>query len=327
MAIMVVGQRIGHWRDSRRFPPRGHLFSVGSIRLNLNCTGYGKPVVVLDSGMGGSSLDWQLVQPEVAKFTRVCSHDRAGHGWSDSSPAPRTSLQIARELEGLLTSAGERGPYVLVGHSFGGYNVRMFYTLRPRDVAGVVLVDAEHPDEEEHLKEWQNSLPADVKRRVKRVDQQNQLWETVTEPLRLHLGIDRLRVAFGGLYAPGVPKDLQAELLFLEQQPKYIHAVEEENRLDGQSAAQVRAAGDLRNCPLIVLTAGKPYAGDPEDAVLTEEQKTTRDNLWIHQLQAQYVQLSRRSKQTVVDGSSHSMPTDRPDAIVTAIHELWGSAQ
>jgi len=113
--------------------------------------------------MGGSSLDWLRVQPEIAKFTRVCSYDRAGYGWSDSSPMPRTSLQIAEELKGLLTSAEERGPYLLVGHSFGGYNVRMFAKLYPSDVAGMVLVDAEHPDEGSRQKQLQDSLPPLVK--------------------------------------------------------------------------------------------------------------------------------------------------------------------
>jgi len=162
-AIGVTYQSIGYWRDSRRFPQRGRSFRVGAIKLNLNCTGKGDPTVVLDSGMGGSSLDWLRVQPEIAKFTRVCSYDRAGYGWSDSSPMPRTSLQIAEELKGLLTSAEERGPYLLVGHSFGGYNVRMFAKLYPSDVAGMVLVDAEHPDEGSRQKQLQDSLPPLVK--------------------------------------------------------------------------------------------------------------------------------------------------------------------
>src|SRR5256885_11213084 len=158
-AIGAAYQGIGYWRDSRRFPQRGRSFRVGPIMLNLNCTGKGRPTVVLDSGLGGSSLDWTRVQPEIAKFTRVCSYDRAGYGWSDLSPEPRTSSQIAKELKGLLTSAAERPPYVLVGHSFGGYNMRMFSELYPSDVAGMVLVDAEHPDEGSRQKELQDALP------------------------------------------------------------------------------------------------------------------------------------------------------------------------
>jgi len=295
--------------------------------LNLNCTGKGSPTVVLDSGLGGSSLDWLRIQPEIAKFTRVCSYDRAGYGWSDPSLEPRTSLQIAKELKALLTSAAERGPYVLVGHSFGGYNIRMFSKLYPSHAAGIVLVDAEHPDEASRLKEWQDALPASIRVRIESEDKRRQLWDRIVEPIGLHLGLDRLKVALGRTYSSIFPAEFQRELLFLEQQPKYIKAVEAEDKLDAESAAQIRAAGDLGDRPLIVLTAEKPYAGDQNDNLLTKEQKNSRDNLWIHQLQTQYAHLSSRGKQIVVHGSTHEMPADQPGAIVFAVHEVWSAVK
>ncbi len=326
LVFAVIGaayQSVGYWHDSQHFPQRGHFFSVGSIKLNLNCTGEGRPTVVFDSGMGGSSLDWVRVQPEVTKFTRVCSYDRAGYGWSEPSPNPRTSLQIAKELKELLTSAAERGPYLLVGHSFGGYNIRMFNKLYPFDVAGMVLVDAEHPDEEVRQKELQSAWPEVIKARIEEEDKRRQFWNRITQPIELYLGGDRLKLTLGKSYSPNFSQEFQHELLFLEQQPKYSKAVEAEDKLDAQSAAQVRAVGDLGNKPLIVLTAEKPYAGDPNDYLLTHEQKSNRDHLWIDQLQAQYAHLSSRGKQVVVQGSSHEMPTDRQDAIVSAVHEIW----
>ena len=280
--------------------------------------------MVLDSGMGGSSLDWLRVQPEIAKFTRVCSYDRAGYGWSESSPMPRTSLQIAKELKALLTSAEERGPYLLVGHSFGGYNVRMFAKLYPFDVDGMVLVDAEHPDEESRQKQLQGSLPAPLKARIANCEKSRRVLTQIYEPIKLYCGVDRLKSAFGGVYSQTFPKDFQEEILFLEQQPKYIKAVEAENILDEQSAAQVRGAGGLGDRPLIVLTAGNPYARDPSDNLLTEAQRNSRDNLWIYQLQTQYVHLSSRGKQMVVHKSSHEMPTDTPDAIGASVREILG---
>lgn len=325
-ALGVTYQSIGYWLDSQRFHQRGRSFQAGSgsIKLNLNCTGKGGPMVVLDSGMGGSALDWLYVQPEIAKFTRVCSYDRAGHGWSDSSPLPRTSLHIAAELKELLTSARERGPYVLVGHSFGGYNVRMFAKRYPSDVAGMVLVDAKHPDETSRQKQLQDSLPAPVKARIENDEQRRRFFTRFYEPIGLYYGIDRLKLALGGVYSPAFPKELQNEVLFLDQQPKYIKGVEAEDKLDDESAAQVRAAGTLHDLPLIVLTAGRPYAGDSSDTLLTETQKKNRDDLWIYELQAQYTHLSSRGKQVVVEQSSHEMPTDRPDAIVSAVREIWG---
>src|SRR5690348_16990361 len=119
-------EMIGRWRDTRRFPERGRLVQAGSIRMNVDCSGQGSPTVILESGSGGPSVDWLMVQPEVAKFSRVCSYDRAGYGWSESGPAPRSSLQIAHELKQLLQATGEKGPYVLVGHSMGGYDIRVY---------------------------------------------------------------------------------------------------------------------------------------------------------------------------------------------------------
>jgi pimeloyl-ACP methyl ester carboxylesterase len=95
---------------------------------------------VMDSGLGGTVLDWQLVQPEVAKFARVCTYDRAGMGWSEAGSQPRTSEQIVRELHALLGNAGVEGPYVLVGHSFGGTNLQVYASRYPDEVAAMVLV-------------------------------------------------------------------------------------------------------------------------------------------------------------------------------------------
>src|SRR5215469_3865533 len=131
-------EMIDRWRDARRFPQRGHFVQVGSMRMNIDCSGQGSPTVILESGSGGPSVDWLMVQPEVMKFARVCSYDRAGYGWSDSGPEPRSSLQIARELKQLLQAASEKGPYVLVGHSMGGYDIRVYTSQYPNDVAGMV---------------------------------------------------------------------------------------------------------------------------------------------------------------------------------------------
>src|SRR5688500_18438562 len=127
--------------DAKAYPPPGRLVDVGGYRLHIQCVGAGSPTVVLDAGLGGSSLDWNLVQPELGRSTRVCAYDRAGMGWSDPSPQPRTPRQIADELHTLLTNAGIAEPYVLVGHSLAGKNVRLFRIAHPDQVAGMVLVD------------------------------------------------------------------------------------------------------------------------------------------------------------------------------------------
>lgn len=128
-------------------PPPGHLVDIGGYKLHLWCTGDGAPAVILDAGLGGTSAGWGFVQPDVARFTRVCSYDRAGMGYSDSGPSPRTARRIANELAELLARSGIDGPVVLVGESIAGFNIRMFASDHPEHAAGLVLVDASHEDD------------------------------------------------------------------------------------------------------------------------------------------------------------------------------------
>ena len=130
--------------DAKTYPPPGQLVDVGGYRLHLNCTG--SPTVVIESGMGDWSASWSgWVQPEVAKTTRVCTYDRAGAGWSESGSRPPTVEQFAKELHTLLQNADIPGPYVLVGHSLGGFTVRVFVHEYAADVAGVVLIESMTP--------------------------------------------------------------------------------------------------------------------------------------------------------------------------------------
>ncbi len=133
--------------DESSYPPPGKLVDIGGFRLHINCTGEGGPAVILDSGLGGNSLEWSLIQPKLAKFIHVCSYDRAGQGWSDESPLARTSQNIVDELHRLLHKAEVPGPYILVGHSSGGINMRLYASRYPNEVAGVVLVDSAHEDQ------------------------------------------------------------------------------------------------------------------------------------------------------------------------------------
>lgn len=123
-----------------------HRIDVGGFRLNLRCEGAGSPTVVLDAGAGDTLATWEWVMPDVRKLTRVCAYDRAGLGKSETGPKPRTSERIVGELRELLVRARVRPPYVLVGHSFGGLNVRLFASRNPDGVAGLVLVDATPED-------------------------------------------------------------------------------------------------------------------------------------------------------------------------------------
>ena len=146
IGLIVFGYFYEPWaeaRDAKAYPPPGQLVDVGGYRLHMNCTGSGSPTVVIESGWGDSSAAWGWVQPEVAKTTRVCAYDRAGMGWSDASPRPRTAREFAKDLHTLLEKVNEPGPYVLVGHSLGGYTVLVYAHDYPDEVSGLVLVDAQ----------------------------------------------------------------------------------------------------------------------------------------------------------------------------------------
>jgi pimeloyl-ACP methyl ester carboxylesterase len=150
--VRAVYEAVAAARDQHRYPPPGRLIDIGDYRLHLKCAGEGGPAVVLESGIGVSSNGWALVLPELSKVTKTCSYDRAGYGWSDFGAQPRTIVRIAAELHVLLHNGWIRGPYVLVGHSFGGEIVRAYVGQYPTEVAGLVVI-ASAPEE------WRTRMP------------------------------------------------------------------------------------------------------------------------------------------------------------------------
>jgi len=329
IALAATGatyELIGRRRDAHRFPQRGKSIHAGQVTLNLDCEGQGSPTVILESGARPSARSWLLVQPEVARFARVCSYDRAGYGWSEPGPEPRTSLQIAKELKVVLETAGENGPFVLVGHSMGGFHVRVFAGQYPNEIAGIVLVDAPHEDVAERL---DSKRPAVVKER----DERNEKLDRLLTPLMIHLGIERFRVATGwvdprkilepawNVDAFRLSNDVLLELLYLDRQTKHRNAMASENEHFFESADEVRRVGNLGDRPLIVLTAGR----FPDDPLVTPKQHDEGLRIWTEML-TEESHLSTRGKQIIVPDSDHMIPFERPDAIVSAIHEVWTSA-
>ena len=310
----VLYETVGRWRDMHRFPRRGRLVQAGSIRMNIDCRGQGSPEVILESGSGSPSIDWLMVQPEVAKFTRVCSYDRAGYGWSDSGPRPRSSLQIARELRQLLQAAGEKGPYVLVGYSMGGYDIRVYTGQYPNDVAGMVLVDASHED--------QNLRAPESVRKFQREYNKHPGWKKLKYFFQLHLGWARLTA---DREAPDFwPRAFREEEEFLMLPTKHQFAtIDEDQVFSTLSAAQVRSSGNLGDRPLIVLAATRQDDVSPD---IPAKDAEAEQDLWVHQLQPELARLSTHGRQIVID-SSHEMPTEHPEVVTSAIHEVWLAAR
>jgi pimeloyl-ACP methyl ester carboxylesterase len=147
-AFMVAGTAwnvIAHDRFVAAHPAPGQLYEVKGYKMHLWCMGAGSPTILIDAGLGGNSGNWQRVQPELAKMTRVCSYDRAGLGWSEPQPGPRDSDHIVQQLHDLVETAHIPGPMVLMGHSGAGFFMRGYATKYPQDVVGMIMVDVGTP--------------------------------------------------------------------------------------------------------------------------------------------------------------------------------------
>jgi len=314
----VVYQTIGTASDARRFPPPGRMVDLGGFRLHVEEAGGGEgPVVVLEAGIAASSLSWSLVQPEVAKFVRVIRYDRAGLAWSDLARGPRTAEYLAGELRALLEKAQIPGPYVLVGHSFGGYVARMFTAKYPKQVAGLVLLDCPNTSE------W---IP--LKPEEKRKLQGGALFSRIGAVLaavgvvrfclaRLTSGSTALPVmvtrSFGrsALTVVGrlvgevqkLPAAVRPQVQAHWCQPKSFRSMASHLEHLPQSAAQVEAAGSMGSIPLVVLTASKP---SPERFAAQEA----------------VARLSVRGKHMVTETSGHWIHLDAPGLVVDAIREV-----
>ena len=293
--------------DARHFPESGRLVDVGGYRLMLNCTGVGSPTVILEAGFGDVSVEWRAVQPQIAKFSRVCSYDRAGYGGSDSGPMPRTSLRIAGELHTLLQNAGEMPPYVLVGSSFGGYNVRVLNGLYPNEVAGIVLADATQEDQYELLPKAWNAISAAQLRHCER--------QAMYAFFVVDLGFGRLMLRARGA-------DQGAYLIL---QRKYLKARASELEQMRVSAEQARTADHISDKPLLVLTAAE-NTDSMLSSGLSEHDFEEFQRIWVDDLQLRLARLSTRGRRIMVQGSGHDIPSDRPESIVNAVHELCAAA-
>ena len=302
MLAGVIYQFVATRLAYREYPAPGEMVAVSGHDMQLYCTGKaGGPTVVMDSGIGGSVLDWQTVQPKVAKFVRVCSYDRSGLGWSESGPKPRTSPQIVKELHALLKNAGGGGPYVLVGHSFGGANVQLYAAEYPKEVAGMVLVDSA------------------LDSRVLDKDLRDAAEGATPSPLTLKvlapLGIPRLSA--GGSGEGGSPEGPEKERNAIYNSTRHLYAFADESATINKSVAKATdAAPSLGEKPLIVLSAdSRQYPG------FTKGQ-AKRFNERTNEFEAGLTDLSENSKLVVAKKSAHYIQFDRPGLVVDSIRRV-----
>jgi pimeloyl-ACP methyl ester carboxylesterase len=291
LVAAYVIEAVSERGERRRFPPPGRLVDVGGYRLHLLVTGEDRPgpTVILDAGMISFSSNWAWVQPELAKVARVVALDRAGLGWSDPGPDPRDAGQSAKELQTALERLGIGGPYVLAGHSYGGLTVRAFAARSPDDVAGMVLVDASHPDQ------WVRFGVSS-----KLVGYGNKVSSVLAR-----FGLFRVFDKEYRLLADGLPPRAHAELMAFAPTPRALATVGSAALAwDRRTRPLVNDAPGLGDRPLIVISVTEQPRMGPK---LTE-------------LQAELPSLSTQSRHITVEGAYHEGLLSQPDhaKIVTA---------
>lgn len=310
----------------------GQLADAGGFRLNLYCMGKGSPAVVFDSGWGDWAPAWSKVQPQIAKWTRACSYDRAGTGFSDPGPMPRTSVRIAAELRTALHHAGITGPYILVGSAFGGDNVRVFADLYMNEVAGMVLDDADPVDLEPKTMQEEShrglaEIPSDLRACRNLIAQHKPL------PVQSsHLGRPPKTCAqqffFRGLPEAEWSPELNAKVLEIAQTKVAMYdAYASEMEQTAQDEAYLQQhRRSFGSRPIRVLTSGNHGVGHletkPPDTAkhLKYEKETTL-------AQARWLALSSNSKQIFAHHSSEYIQFDEPEAVINAIREVYDQSK
>jgi pimeloyl-ACP methyl ester carboxylesterase len=297
LVLAIVGaiyQAIATELAERAYPPPGEMLDVGGYSLHINCVGQGSPTVVLDAGSGEFSAHWVRVQQEVSDTTRVCAYDRAGMGWSEMGPEPRDAKQITSELHTLLGKAGIEGPYVLVGHSFGGMYMQAYAARYPDEVSGVALVDSStDPDQFSQRSEARESTEPQ-KQSIAVVPQLAQLGVS----LLARLGVVRLLSKLDPA-STELPQKQRAQIDALTPSTRQVSTYAGEFIAPTQTL-RLGSQGSLGNKPLAVVTAGK---SEPS---------------WLD-LQDKLATLSSNSIHRVVKGATHtSLLYDRSDSQATS---------
>jgi pimeloyl-ACP methyl ester carboxylesterase len=286
---------------------------VGGYRLHLRCDGQGSPTVVLESGSGMTSNEWTLVQPEVAKFTRVCSYDRSGFGWSESGP-PADPVEI---LHILLGNAAVSGPYAIVGHSYGSGFARRFAYRFQNEVKGMVLTATSYPDEDVQ------QVAANTSKQDMRYSEFF-AWTTRLGLLRITPETflpEMLRVYFGYLRQYLPPKTAECEIAFLHQ-TRHVQSfmIERARPTPKEEIEDVAACTrGFGNMPLVVLSEKWVYSPNADGQ---EKEEARREA----ERQARLAALSTRGKKIDLE-SGHLIPLESPSAIVDAVRHVVLTAQ
>jgi pimeloyl-ACP methyl ester carboxylesterase len=294
--VSATYQTWGSARDRRRYPPPGRMVDVGGRRIHLWTAGTGSPTIVLIPALGEPSLDLAPLLPKLASETTTVIFDRAGLGWSDPVRKPMAQLGAADDLHTALHNAGIAPPYILAGHSMGGYIARLFAAAYRDEAAGVVFIDSSHPDQHRQLPAYH--------------------WQTVKHSMLRRArwyGLRRLAADLG-------VKDLSEAWCPQEHQAAYVAQMLSDRRrrtdwwelaLRAHIGAEVgRRTGLLGDIPLTVLTRAR-----------TDSEASVPFEVWFP-LQQDLASLSTDSKHVVAERAGHYIHHDEPELVVEAILDI-----
>jgi pimeloyl-ACP methyl ester carboxylesterase len=314
--VILIGagyETAGRRSAARDFPPPGKLVDVGGgRRIQIDCRGTGSPTVVFEAGLDmGGSFSWFGVHDSIAKSTRACAYSRAGIMWSDPAPGAQSGKNIANDLHAALAKAGERPPYVLVGHSLGGPYAMIYTKYFGPEVAGLVFVDASHPDQvsrRSSLTSWtleEGMKQARMAAHLSRFGIIRKLTAADSAPPERAYAV-RATAAFTPTSLPAMLKEVDA-----------FHATLAE-------AGTLRQLGDR---PLFVLTATKPMTdADRVGMRMTPAQAATFEARWVD-MQNEEASWSSRSQHQLVPESGHYIQFEKPDVVIAAVRSVVDSVR
>jgi pimeloyl-ACP methyl ester carboxylesterase len=323
-AIMVVGSVGSAAPGDTLYTHPGRLIDVNGHRINMYCMGSGSPTVVFDSGWEDWAPAWAIVQPAVATWTRACSYDRAGSGFSDPGPMPRTSVRIADDLHTALHNAGVSGPYILVGHSFGSYNMRVFADRFMPEVAGLVLVDGEDGDVEsaaQRAKDDRSLAPIEAElRECRNAIERHATLPSVAGPGSSSMPCDHQ--FFRGLPERDFSPALNAAILHIvaTKVALYDAVISEMQEMPWDERYLRSHLRSFGSRPVRVLTAQNHFY----DTSKTPPALHRKHLMFEHKealRQARWLSLSSNSKQIFAMKSGHYIELDQPQVVIDAIRQ------
>ena len=330
LCSVSLAQPPAHPDDSVYARP-GLIVPAAGTRLNLYCMGSGSPAVIFDAGHQDWAPAWSTVQPEVARWTRACSYDRPGSGFSDPGPLPRSSARIADELHAALHEAGIAGPYILVGHAFGGYNVRAFAYRYLDEVAGLVLLDTdtgdvEPPDIQRAHHDYFIIQARELGACRAAVAQGRPLASVPPPPNQPNYTCEQR--FFRGFPNPAWSSGLNASLLNMvsTRVPVYDEVIAELEAMPGSELELQQQRRSLGARPLRILTAGRLASDNDQTPAAVHLRHLQFDDQVAHN-QARLLDLSTDARQIfALHTVGGYIQFDQPDLVVATIRDVFDRA-